>query len=430
MSRIVDRMRHQFSDARPAKRAGLILLLLAAFTVVGTSAWAYWTALGTGTASATTGTLNAPAGVTVPGTNNTGSVHVTWTPSTPANGLLPQGYDVTKTTGAITSAACGSSAAVLLVGGSSVSACDDIGVSAGTYTYRVVAVFHSWTAQSAASGSVLVQLASKVVFTTQPSNTVGAGVITPPVTATVQDASSVAVPVAGTSVTIGIDANPSTGTLSGTLTATTNASGVATFANLSIDNSGNSYTLSASSSGLTSATSSAFNITKRSQTVSFTSTAPGSATVGGATYAVTASASSGLAVVFTSATTGVCTVAGSTVSFIAVGTCTVNANQAGDANYNAATQVQQTFSVAVLSAPTGLTITIQSGNKMTATWTLVNGLSYECQISAGATAASPAAWASCASGTQYNGQAGPHTFYVRAVSGGAPSAPASQAFSA
>jgi hypothetical protein len=118
------------------------------------------------------------------------------------------------------------------------------------------------------------------------------------------------------------------------------------------------------------------------------------------------------------------------VSFIAVGTCTVNANQAGNANYNAATQVQQTFSVAVLSAPTGLTITIQSGNKMTATWTLVNGLSYECQISAGATAASPAAWASCASGTQYNGQAGPHTFYVRAVSGGAPSAPASQAFSA
>ncbi len=56
MSRFVNHISHQFSAARPAKRAGLILLVLAAFSVVGTSAWAYWTTFGSGSASATTGT--------------------------------------------------------------------------------------------------------------------------------------------------------------------------------------------------------------------------------------------------------------------------------------------------------------------------------------------------------------------------------------
>ncbi|MDB5640938.1 MAG: hypothetical protein JWN07_255, partial [Hyphomicrobiales bacterium] len=42
---------------------------------------------------------------------------------------------------------------------------------------------------------------------------------------------------------------------------------------------------------------------------------------------------------------GVCTISGSTVSFVAAGTCTLNADQAGDANYSAAAQVPQTFTV-------------------------------------------------------------------------------------
>src|ERR1019366_7028253 len=54
---------------------------------------------------------------------------------------------------------------------------------------------------------------------------------------------------------------------------------------------------------------------------------------------------SGNPVTFTSATTGVCTVSGSTVTFVGVGTCTINANQAGNASYSAASQVQQSFSV-------------------------------------------------------------------------------------
>jgi hypothetical protein len=58
MSRIVDRLRSQFSIACPTRRISLILLILAAFSLVGTPAWAYWTTHGSGTGSATTGTVS------------------------------------------------------------------------------------------------------------------------------------------------------------------------------------------------------------------------------------------------------------------------------------------------------------------------------------------------------------------------------------
>ena len=82
------------------------------------------------------------------------------------------------------------------------------------------------------------------------------------------------------------------------------------------------------------------------QTVTFTSTAPSNAAFGGATY--TASATGGLSgnpVTFSSATPQVCTVAGSTVSFVGLGTCTIDANQAGNAAYNSAPLVTQSFPV-------------------------------------------------------------------------------------
>jgi hypothetical protein len=68
--------------------------------------------------------------------------------------------------------------------------------------------------------------------------------------------------------------------------------------------------------------------------------------VSGATYKVTATGgASGNQVRFSSATKAVCTVSGSTVRFVAVGNCTVDANQAGNANYSAAHQATQTFAV-------------------------------------------------------------------------------------
>src|SRR4029079_18844378 len=60
-----------------------------------------------------------------------------------------------------------------------------------------------------------------------------------------------------------------------------------------------------------------------------------------------ATASSGLAVTFAVAagSAGVCSVSGSTVSIVGAGTCVITANQAGNGTYQAAPQVQQSFTV-------------------------------------------------------------------------------------
>ncbi len=88
-----------------------------------------------------------------------------------------------------------------------------------------------------------------------------------------------------------------------------------------------------------------FAVAKGEQAITFTSSAPGSATVAGQSYEVTATASSGLAVAFSSRTLAVCSLTASTVSFIAPGTCTIEAHQAGDSNYDPAPEAQQSFAV-------------------------------------------------------------------------------------
>ncbi|QIL74229.1 DUF1566 domain-containing protein (plasmid) [Diaphorobacter sp. HDW4B] len=96
-------------------------------------------------------------------------------------------------------------------------------------------------------------------------------------------------------------------------------------------------------------------IAKASQSITF-NTAP-SVMYGGATATVGATGgASGLAVSFSSQTPSVCTVSGSTVTAVAAGTCTVAADQAGNANYSDAPQVTRAITVA--TAP----ITTASGS--------------------------------------------------------------------
>ncbi len=100
-----------------------------------------------------------------------------------------------------------------------------------------------------------------------------------------------------------------------------------------------------------------FPVGQGSQTITFTSTAPSSATMGGATYTVTATGgASDNPVTFSSATTSVCSVSGSVVSFIGAGTCTIDANQAGNTNYGAAAQVTQSFPVHPATTTTTLNV--------------------------------------------------------------------------
>jgi PKD repeat protein len=91
-----------------------------------------------------------------------------------------------------------------------------------------------------------------------------------------------------------------------------------------------------------------FTIGKGSQLIRFTSSLPASATVHGTTSTVSATASSGLTVSLSVHTPTVCSLEGSTVSFIGAGTCTIEANQAGTSDYDAAPQVQQSVVVRAL----------------------------------------------------------------------------------
>ena len=136
-----------------------------------------------------------------------------------------------------------------------------------------------------------------------------------------------------------------------------------------------------------------FTVAKGDQTISYTSTAPVAATVGGATYTVTATASSGLPVAFMidASASSVCTISGSDVSIIGAGTCVIDANQAGDVNWNAAPQAQQSFAVAkgdqtisyTSSAPAAASV---SGATYTVTATATSGLPVTFTIDASATA--------------------------------------------
>ena len=112
-----------------------------------------------------------------------------------------------------------------------------------------------------------------------------------------------------------------------------------------------------------------FNINVASQTITFNTQVPASRSfLAASTFSINpiATASSGLTILYSSTTTAICTVAGTTVTMVAPGTCTIAANQGGNANYNAATQVTQSVSLNA-TAPGAPTIGIATGGNGQAT---------------------------------------------------------------
>jgi hypothetical protein len=91
-----------------------------------------------------------------------------------------------------------------------------------------------------------------------------------------------------------------------------------------------------------------------SQTITFNN--PGTQTVG-TPLTLAATASSGLTVSFASQTTSVCTVSGTAATFLVAGTCTIQATQAGNGTYAAATPVAQSFTVKAAALPPAATPT-------------------------------------------------------------------------
>src|SRR5262249_34231254 len=107
--------------------------------------------------------------------------------------------------------------------------------------------------------TVTAAAATQLVVTTQPPASVTAGSDFG-LAAAAEDAQGNVVTTFAGSVTLALASNPGGSTLGGTLTLTA-TQGVATFSGLTLDKAGSGYTLQASSSGLTSATSSPFDVT-------------------------------------------------------------------------------------------------------------------------------------------------------------------------
>lgn len=117
----------------------------------------------------------------------------------------------------------------------------------------------SLSAGDSAQFNVSIGSPTKLGILFQPGNSTTSGAITGPPTVAVQDASGNTITTSTAPITVAIGANPGGGTLTGT-TVRNASSGVAAFADLRIDQAGNGYTLTATSPGLSGATTTAFNI--------------------------------------------------------------------------------------------------------------------------------------------------------------------------
>ncbi|TQK71394.1 hypothetical protein [Nocardioides sp. SLBN-35] len=316
------------TSARRSVRPGLAaLLVLAVGSSLGGVAAAYFGSDGAGTGSLTTGDLHAPTGVTATTQPGTGDVDIAWT--APAGGVAPAGYRVQRVPASGPAVdACGTTATSTTAG----TGCTDEEVPLGTSTYVVTAVLRTWTAASAPSDAVSVdQVTQAITFTSEPTDPVYAG----PAYAVSAEGGDSGNPVLFSSAT------PAVCTSSGTYGATITFVGAGT-CTITADQAGTAYYAAAPQVEQT------FQVARASQVITFTSTAPGGATVGDSGYQPTATGgASGNPVVLSidASTSANCSIAAGVVSYLRAGTCTIDANQAGDADHAAAPQVQQSFAV-------------------------------------------------------------------------------------
>jgi len=124
--------------------------------------------------------------------------------------------------------------------------------------YRLSATAVGFTGLASGPFDIIPATAVRLTFSQQPSTAVAGAAIAPAVQVAALDAAGNTVTGFTGTVTVAIEANPGAGVLSGTTTVAS-INGVATFATLSINNSGTGYTLAATAAGLTE-TSAPFGI--------------------------------------------------------------------------------------------------------------------------------------------------------------------------
>jgi uncharacterized protein (TIGR03437 family) len=161
-----------------------------------------------------------------------------------------------------------SGASVTFAGSATVtSGADGVAISPAMTANSQTGAFQVTATTATASGPALFNLtnvpgnANKLAFVQQPVDTIAGATITPAVTVQVRDSSGNAVHTAGVQITLQTNAVVRRlKQLSGNATQSTDSNGLATFANLSISQTG-SYTLQANANGLSSDTSQSFTIT-------------------------------------------------------------------------------------------------------------------------------------------------------------------------
>lgn len=231
-----------------------------------------------------------------------------------------------------------------------VTSCTVSSLTAGkTYTFTVKA-YNALDSGSSASAASAAFVVGESQVTQQPAGRVGAALATQPaVTLTTRS------PVQGIVVTASLGTSPTpsglqtAAVLSGTLTATTDSAGVATFSNLAISGPIGTYTLIFTAPGFGTATSSSFTLALGTASALKVSTQPSSGGTSGGVIpgspAVTVTDAGGNAVTSQPATT--VTVSSTTGT---IGGTTTATTSSGVATFSAAT-------LAGLIAPTTHTLT-------------------------------------------------------------------------
>jgi len=128
-------------------------------------------------------------------------------------------------------------------------------------------------------------------------------------------------------------------------------------------------TLTASNYSFTTFTAGTLSVGISPQTITFG--ALGAKTFGNAPFTLSATSSSGLAVAFSLVSSPAATISGNTVTIVGAGTVTVRASQAGNGNFTAATNVDQSFTVgkAAATVTLGNLSQVYSGGAKSATAT-------------------------------------------------------------
>ena len=108
------------------------------------------------------------------------------------------------------------------------------------------------------------------------------------------------------------------------------------------------------------------------QTISFSP--PTTAFTGDKAIDLSATATSGLNVVFTSATTAVCTVKDNVVSIVTKGTCSIDANQSGNSDWDQAETVRKNVTILLSPPPGEPGVSIKDGSSYTNTKSVVLNL--------------------------------------------------------